>query len=223
MVTNLSHDEARRVYDRVGRLQDTQAFYEDPTTRLLLDHGEFRSASAVFEFGCGTGRFAVKLLEAFLSPSASYLGVDISPKMASIARARLAKYGSRAKVLVTSGGPPSEEPSESCDRFVSNYVMGLLSEGDIRSVVADAHRLLREDGIICLADLSHGTDPISRGVARLWGWVQARKPSLVGGCRPIELAEFLSPADWQIEHQAGVVAWGIPSEALVARRKQAAG
>jgi SAM-dependent methyltransferase len=59
----LSHDEARRAYDRIGSLQDSQAFYEDVATSLLLQHGDFPSARSVFEFGCGTGRFAQRLLE----------------------------------------------------------------------------------------------------------------------------------------------------------------
>jgi SAM-dependent methyltransferase len=218
----LSHAEARRVYERIGPLQDTQAFYEDRATRVLLERGQFDSATRVFEFGCGTGRFAERLFREILPPSASYRGVDISPRMVSLAEARLTPYGPRARVAVTGGGPPPGEPG-AYDRFVSNYVLGLLSDEDIAGVLADAHRMLRPDGLICLADLSTGVSPVSRMVARTWGWVQARVPALVGGCRPIELATFLSPSDWRIEHRVRVVAWGIPSEALIARRTQATG
>ena len=58
----LTHDEARRVYDRIGAGQDSQAFYEDRATRLLIRHGAFERARSVLEFGCGTGRFAARLL-----------------------------------------------------------------------------------------------------------------------------------------------------------------
>ena len=34
----LSRDEARRVYDRIGAWQDSQAFYEDRAIGLLLRH-----------------------------------------------------------------------------------------------------------------------------------------------------------------------------------------
>lgn len=66
----LSYSEARRAYDRIGTLQDTQAFYEDETTAELLRHGAFAEARAVFEFGCGTGRFAETLLEEHLGAGA---------------------------------------------------------------------------------------------------------------------------------------------------------
>jgi len=77
----LSYQEARQAYDRIGSLQDSQAFYEDRSTALLIRHGEFTTAESVFEFGCGTGRFALRLLEDYLSPTARYRGVDVSPKM----------------------------------------------------------------------------------------------------------------------------------------------
>jgi SAM-dependent methyltransferase len=219
MGITLSHDEARRVYDRIGRLQDTQAFYEDRATRELLEHGRFDVAVAVFEFGCGTGRFAKRMLDEVLPPSGSYRGVDVSTRMVSIARARLGEYGPRAEVVVTDGGAPSKEATGICDRFVSTYVLGLLSDEDIRDVLRDAHRMLRPDGLACFADLSTGSGHVSRTVARVWARVQARRPSLVGGCRPIELGEFLIASDWQVEYQASVVACGIPSEALVVRRR----
>jgi ubiquinone/menaquinone biosynthesis C-methylase UbiE len=223
METVLSHDQARRVYDRIGRLQDTQAFYEDAATRVLLERGRFESATRVFEFGCGTGRFAVQLLDKFLPSSASYRGVDISPKMISIAQARLRPYGPRAQVALTDDAPLSSEETGRYDRLVANYVLGLLSDENIKSVLADMHRVLRPDGLVCLADLSQGTTLLSRMVASAWARIQARAPSLVGGCRPIDLPTFLSPPDWQIEHAASVVAWCIPTEALVARSRQAAG
>ncbi|NIW35671.1 MAG: methyltransferase domain-containing protein [Gemmatimonadetes bacterium] len=214
----LSHEEASRTYDRIGALQDSQAFYEDRATDLLLRHGEFESAEAVFEFGCGTGRFALRLFEEFLGPDARYRGVDVSPKMVSLASARLAPYAPRARVVLTDGDPPADEPAESYDRFVSNYVFDLLSEEDIEAVLLEARRMLRPGGLLCLTGLSTGVGPVSRTVARIWSWIQERRPKLVGGCRPIELLPFLSPSAWRVRHRAEVAPFGIPSQALVAKR-----
>lgn len=218
MATVLSHQEARRAYDRIGSKQDSQAFYEDRATNVLLQHGDFGSAEAVFEFGFGTGRFALRLLTEYLPPSASYRGVDISPKMVSLAQARLASYSPRAQLILTEGGPPVHEPPESCDRFVSNYVLDLLSEEDIRNVLAEAYRMLRPGGLLCLAGLSTGVGPLSRTVAGILSWIQAHRPSLVGGCRPIDLLPFLPASVWNVRHHEKLVTFGITSEALVAER-----
>jgi len=152
----LSHAEARAFYDRMGAKQDTQAFYEDAATRDLVAHGHFEEARAVVEFGCGTGRFAKGLLEQHTPPTATYLGVDVSPRMVEIARGRLERFGNRASVQLTDGKPRIDAPDGSCDRFVSNYVFDLLSEADIAAVVSEAHRMLRPGGLICLASLSPG-------------------------------------------------------------------
>ncbi len=214
----LSHDEARRTYDRIGSLQDSQAFYEDRTTGQLLAHGQFETATSVFEFGCGTGRFAETLLRRLLPPDATYRGIDLSPAMVNLARVRLARFGVRAEVALSAGGPPVAEPDASRDRFVSNFVLDLLSEDDIAATLAEAHRLLRPGGLLCVASLSTGTTSLSRAVAGVWSAVHRVSPGIVGGCRPLDLGSFLSPSRWRLRHRAALAPYGIPSEAFVAER-----
>ena len=214
----LSHQEARQTYDRIGSLQDSQGFYEDRATTLVLLHGNFAAAESVFEFGFGTGRFALRLFEEYLSSTARYRGVDVSRKMVRLAQTRLAPYAARAEVTLTEGGPPLDEPTESCDRFVSNYVFDLLSHEDIRAVLREAHRMLQPNGLLCLAGLSSGTGLASRTVAGIVSWTQARRPALVGGCRPVELLPFLPESEWQVQHHSKVVRFGVPSEVVVAKK-----
>lgn len=49
-------------YDRFGDKQDKQGFYEDIALAELVRYGRFEEATRVVEFGCGTGRFAERLL-----------------------------------------------------------------------------------------------------------------------------------------------------------------
>ena len=214
----LSHQEARRTYDRIGSRQDSQRFYEDQATSLILQHGDFTSAESVFEFGCGTGRFALRMFEKYLSGTAHYRGVDVSPRMVRLAQTRLAPHSPQAEVVLTEGEPPIEEPAESYDRFVSNYVFDLLSHEDIRAVLREAHRMLRPDGLLCLSGISSGTGFVSRIVAGMVSWIQSIRPSLVGGCRPVDLLPFLLQSEWQVQHHSKVAAFGISSEVLVAKR-----
>lgn len=214
----LDHDQARRVYDRIGRLQDSQAFYEDRAVDLLIREGRFASSLRVFEFGCGTGRVAHRLLTEVLPAEATYLGIDLSPRMIALATERLAPFGARAQVKLSEGAPPTEEPPGGFDRFVSTYVFDLLSEEDIRAVLAAAHRLLEPGGLLCVCGLSSGSDALSRGVAQVWSAVHRVSPSLLGGCRPIELAAFLTADHWNVTHRESVSAFGVPSEVVVAER-----
>jgi ubiquinone/menaquinone biosynthesis C-methylase UbiE len=215
----LSREQARRVYDRIGARQDTQGFYEDRATAILVAHGEFGTAQRVFEFGCGTGRFARRLLSEHLPDSARYRGVDLSPTMVALAQRRLASFGSRAEVLLTDGSPPTAEPPSSCDRFVSNFVLDLLSEEDIAAVLREAHRMLEAQGLLCLSSLSTGQGLLARLAARGWARVHAVRPALVGGCRPLDLLSWVPSRQWTIRHHAHVVPFGVPSEVVVAQRR----
>lgn len=219
MTRILSHAEARRVYDRIGRLQDTQAFYEDVATSRLLQHGDFSSARSVFEFGCGTGRFAQRLLEGKLPPEARYRGVDLSPRMIGIASSRLQPWKARAEVRLTEGGRPHDEPTASCDRFVSNYVFDLLAIEEIEAVLQEAHRMLQPGGLLCTVGLSTGIDPASRAVARAWSWVQSLAPALVGGCRPVDVRPLLARGRWKLRHHSKLARFAVTSECLVAERR----
>jgi ubiquinone/menaquinone biosynthesis C-methylase UbiE len=219
VVRTLSHAEARTFYDRMGAKQDTQRFYEDAATGDLVAHGSFERARAVVEFGCGTGRFAKGLLEQHTPPTATYLGVDVSPRMVELARERLDRFGERASVRLSDGEPRIDAPDGSCDRFVSNYVLDLLSDADCAAVVREASRILPAGGLVCLVSLTFGFTRISRLVERTWSRLHAYRPALVGGCRPIELLRLLPEADWEVRHRHCLVPFGVPSEVVVAERR----
>jgi ubiquinone/menaquinone biosynthesis C-methylase UbiE len=213
----LTPEEARRVYDRIGRAQDWQRLYEDAATTELVAHAAFGDARAVFELGCGTGRFAARLLDEHLPPAATYLGVDVSPRMVALASRRLLPWRDRAAVALAD----EEEarvpvPDGSVDRFVSNYVFDLLSPEATRIALDEAHRVLAPEGLLCIAGLTPSERGLARLVSRAWKRVWMRWPVLVGGCRPIRLADALDPGRWHIRHRRVVVAWGIASEAMIA-------
>lgn len=212
-------EQARAHYNRFGGRQDTQAYYEDPATRDLVAHAAFAEAQAVVEFGCGTGRFAERLLEEHLPQTARYLGIDLSDTMVSLARARLGRFGDRVEVRLTDGAPSIDVPPGACDRFVSTYVLDLLSEDNIRALLAEAHRILQPHGLLCLTSLTHGFSVLSSIVSRVVTFVQAAYPSLAGGCRPIELLAFLPEDTWTVRYKNRVAPYAIPSEIVVAAKR----
>ena len=212
----LTPDAARRVYDRIGRVQDTQGFYEDAATSRLGELAGLDSARAVFELGCGTGRYAVSLLGDQLAADARYLGVDVSPTMVRLAGERLRRWAPRAQVRLLE--PPALElPGEpgGFDRFVATYVFDLLEAGYAAQLLAEAHRLLAADGALCLVGLTHGETPGARA-STAWSWIARRRPALLGGCRPIRRRDLVAGERWRVEHRETLTRWRITSEILVA-------
>jgi ubiquinone/menaquinone biosynthesis C-methylase UbiE len=221
VASTLTPKQAKAFYDRFGAKQDWQGFYENPARSDLVAHADFGTAGAVFEFGCGTGEFAARLLAEHLPPRCSYTAVDISETMVRLARARLAPWSDRARVDRSSGSMILEAEDGAFDRFVSNYVLDLLSDADIRGLLAEAHRILSPGGRLCIAGLTRGTAPVASLVTRLWETLYAWRPALLGGCRPIDLRDYLDPGRWRIEHRNVCTAFGISSEVLVGSRREA--
>ena len=83
--------------------------------------------------------------------------------------------------------------------------------------VKDLHQ--RYGGRIAIAvELSKGPI-VSRTVMSVVGWIQSIRPALVGGCRPVDLLPFLSQSKWRMQHDSKLLAFGISSEVLVAKRR----
>ena len=137
--------------------------------------------------------------------------------MVSLARQRLSPWQGRATVEQSDGSPRVPLPDEQFDRFLSTYVLDLLSAEDIALVLKEAHRLLSAGGLLCLVSATHGRTPLERLVMGLAARLHALSPHLVGGCRAIDVVSFLEPGRWQVVHRNGASKWGIASEVLVAR------
>ncbi len=211
----LTPAQAQRVYDRIGRHQDSQAFYEDPAVLEGLSVAKLGAAASVLEIGCGTGRWAARMLERHLPADAGYLGLDLSPTMLSLARRRLGGLGGRAAIAradVTRGLPVADG---SVDRVIVTYVFDLLARDVVTALLTEVRRALVPGGILCSVGLTRGRTPVARVVSTVWSGLFRLSPSVVGGCRPLELRPLLSPGQWRLLHHHVVTSWGVPSEVAV--------
>ena len=215
----MKSSEIQTFYDRFGKKQDSQSFYEDPALDDMLIHAHFADAKKVFEFGCGTGRFAARLLTEHLSSSATYLGCDLSSTMVGLAKERLAIYPERAQVLQSAEKVNFPLPNDSVDRVISTYVLDLLPETAVREFFREAQRVLNVGGKLCLTSLTEGTTLLSRIVSVGWNTIFHLHPALVGGCRPIHLEEYVDSHNWEVEYSNVTIAFGVPSEVLITRLK----
>lgn len=217
MIRFFSHRDAARFYNWLGADQDTQAFYDSAALHDLVAHLDLAKCRSVIEFGAGTGRLAAELLSAHLPSDATYVCYDASTTMVRLAKNRLRPFGERARVVQTDGTLRIDAAGGPFDRFISTYVLDLLSEDDVGAVLAEARRVLRPDGLLGLVSLTDGPSGLSRLVSTTWGGLHRLSPWLVGGCRPIALRTLLRNAHWRIEYANVIVAYGVPSEVAVAQ------
>ena len=62
----LSHEQAKRFYDRMAAIQDAQYLFERPALADLVPNLEVAGAERWIEFGCGTGGFVEELFVRYL-------------------------------------------------------------------------------------------------------------------------------------------------------------
>ena len=105
-----------------------------------------------------------------------------------------------------------------CDRVFCAYVLDLLPEREIATVLAGLYRILRPGGRIALVSLTDGTTLASRGVIAVWKVIHAVNPLILGGCRPLRLAGLVRTAGFIDVESETIVQLGIPSEIVAARR-----
>ncbi|TAL35594.1 MAG: class I SAM-dependent methyltransferase [Spirochaetes bacterium] len=95
----------------------------------------------VLDLGCGWGR----VLKPVMDREARATGLDISTKMAGLAKAHLVKNGHLPAVLVGDGtATPFRDGS--FDKVYSLLVLQHLSKENGRAVFREAHRVLRDGG-----------------------------------------------------------------------------
>jgi ubiquinone/menaquinone biosynthesis C-methylase UbiE len=206
----LPPEEVEKFYDAFGARQDQQGSYEDVPLTELRRFAEFEQANFIVEFGCGTGRFAEGILR---SNHATYWGCDVSATMIGLSRSRLAKFGGRVTLWKSSGETSLPLGDNSADRFVSNYVLDILSAEEIEAVLWEARRVLKPGGLLCLTGLTHGRGVFSKAWTALWNLRFDVNPKWVGGCRPVALMGFLD--GWDLVHHNVVAVGGISSEVVV--------
>ena len=207
----------RAIYDRIGRYQDTQRFYEDPAVDRLLIHAGMSSADAVFELGCGTGRLAHRLLRDELPAGVRYRGVDLSPTMVRLTRERIQPWADRADAILVDGSGPLPAADDSHDRLIATYVFDLLAPSDAAAALDELRRIAGRDGLLCVAGLAPGASVPARVVDRAWMAVWRRAPGVLGGCRPVSMAPLLADGGWRVEHRETITAWARTSEVILAR------
>lgn len=219
MSRTLSPAEARAHYDRNAHKQDAQGWYEDDALDRLIALGDFGNASDVLEVGCGTGKLAVKLLREHLPSHATYIGVDIAPAMLARAGTKMSKYAPRAKLRPGDVSLGLTSPDESADRIIATYLFDLLSPRDSKNLLNEMHRVLRPNGLICLAGLTVARDNGDMTIiSQLWALIQRSWPWIVGGCRPVQLKPMLDEKQWKIVTHETVEPRGLLSEVLIARK-----
>jgi ubiquinone/menaquinone biosynthesis C-methylase UbiE len=111
----------------------------------------------IADVGAGTGTFAIALAARF--PGAEVIGVEPDEETHAIA---LGKPGAEAVEWRSGFADALPIEDESCDRVTMSLLLHHLEPDAKRTALAEAHRVLRPGGHLCVADWGRPGDPAMR-------------------------------------------------------------
>lgn len=162
--------------------------------------------SAMIDLFCGTGASAIPAART-VGPTGSVLGVDITPALLEVARARATREGLTQARFEAADVTTFEQPPASVDAVVS--VFGLFFASDVPAVLARAWSWLRPGGR--LASTVWGEVVLSPGEGWFWEAVLAEDPTLDHISPAATLA---TPEALRAVHRAA----GLPAPEIVRER-----
>jgi len=147
----------------------------------LVEVAELRPSDTLLDVACGPG-----IVAAALAPHVgAFIGIDATPAMIELARARVADGGIENATFVEGEVVPLPFPDRSFTRVVCRYALHHLL--DPAGAVAEMVRVCAPGGLVVLVDLEADPDPAI--AARLDASELARDPSHV---RAVTAGEMLT-------------------------------
>ena len=210
----LSVEEISDVYSRLAPFYGFwERLAEGRAKRLALELAALPDGERVLEVGVGPGTALEELARANLCGTTT--GADLCFDMLQRTH-RLFRRRSRARPpLCQCDARSLPFAANSFDLVFSSYTLDLLSASDIQRTILEIRRVLKPSGRLLLVHLGLGNPWFDR----LWIFFYWLVPALLGGCRPIRLAAYLSEAGFAVLEDRRITQWGIPAEVILACRQ----
>lgn len=209
----ISTERARRLYDWIGARYDWAEFFESKAKKRAQNMLSLVSGERFLNIGIGTGKAHLEFFQA-IGPSGLACGVDLSPVMARFSHRRTG-----APVVEADTGFLPFRP-QSFDAIYAAYIFDLIAAEKIPGILTQCYKLLVPGGRLVLLSLTEGVDFLSRSLVAGWKFLFSVAPMACGGCRPLVLSAWVEAAGFGISTSQTVVQGGVPSEIILAVRRE---
>ena len=204
-------------YNRLSRWYDWFAFFERDFRRQGIAWLNARKGEILLEIGFGTGATLAKLGQAVGETGAVY-GIDVAEGMCQVTRKRIAEARLNTQVHLSCADAVSLPfKTRSLDGVLITFTLEILDPVEISLVLLELHRVLHDEGRICIATMEQAQDP--SWMLRLYEWMHTQFPN-VADCRPIQITQFLDECGFQVTRANRRSLWGLPVEIVLARKQR---
>jgi demethylmenaquinone methyltransferase/2-methoxy-6-polyprenyl-1,4-benzoquinol methylase len=211
-----SRQQTRAFYNKISRVYDLLSERsETPMRRAGVVLLKPVAGEHVLDLGFGTGHTLVSLARA-VGPKGRVFGLDLSDKMAKLAKATLAKAGllERARIRC---GDAAQLPylTGSMDGVFMSFTLELFDTPEILRVLSECKRVLRPGGRIVAVGMSKEgpKDPM----VNVFEWAHKHFPQFLD-CRPIYVRRALEGAGFSIRKAVTKHMW-MPVEIVLGAKE----
>jgi ubiquinone/menaquinone biosynthesis C-methylase UbiE len=194
-----------KVYDLWRRAAESQAHGR------ALNAANPQSGESILEVAIGTGVLFEEL--ARIDSLKCCVGLEQSEAMLLRSRRRLYDLRRPRHKLCRGDARFLPFADGTFDLILNCYLMGLLSENDIRLALREFRRTLKGTGRLVFLVMTEQNLLLQA----IWMWLYAHLPGLVGGCRPVAIAESLPIEGWRVDLREQILQLGFRSELVLAR------
>ncbi|MBD3671211.1 MAG: methyltransferase domain-containing protein [Gammaproteobacteria bacterium] len=206
----LNREQVIKAYTANAPIYDIWAMLtESRARRQAIEFAQVRDGESILEVAVGTGQCFYELVRQ--NPSGINRGVDLTPAMVERSKKRIAQLpGDHSITQANAASLPFAD--DSFDLLVNNYMFDLMPEEGFVEQLLEFKRVLKPQGRLVMSNMArprHGHHALYETVYKL-------SPSLMGGCRGVELAPALAEAGFSVQAHRYLSQMGFPSEVVLA-------
>lgn len=214
-----SFQAASRARKRIARFYDVAApvygfwsgLFESRATLRAYQAAHLSGGESVLEVAVGGGEFYARL--ANTQGLKRCVGFDQSAPMLRRTRGRLAAVGITNHNLCRGSALCLPFDRAAFDMLFNLYMLDLLLVEDVPAVLQEFGRVLKPGGRLIALSMARQAGLVNA----IWMWLYRCSPVLVGGCRPLPVAEMLAANGWQTDLHEQISQSGFRSELVVAQ------
>lgn len=212
--------DARVPQEDVGKLYDRTAWFYDLWATLTETKAQNRAIElanihdeiVILDVAVGTGRLFNRIVKR--NPNGRNVGIDISKGMLAKAKSCLLKQPNSNYSLDIGSAFDITIDNHSVDILFNNYMFDLISFDQMDLIIDEFSRVLKPEGKLVLVNMTKA-EQFSAG---LYERIYRISPTLMGGCRGVQMSNLLTEHGFNIENREYVQQMLFPSEVILATK-----
>ena len=210
---NFSETRVKDFYSRVAWFWDFWSWLtESKAGERVIELAQIRDGEQILEVAVGTGSLFEEIVKR--NKSGRSVGIDISPSMLSHAEKRLRNFDRNSFHLQIANAYQLPFEARNFDLIINNFMLDLLPEGDFVAILSEFSRVLKPSGRVVISTMAFGR----KWYNKMWDRIARQFPSLLTGCRPVSMHEYLAIAGYHNIRSEYLSQNTFPSEVLRAEK-----